>query len=255
LPFFFKNLKDIFFNFIKTEKNIFKIFKEKMESEDIIEQPFFVAKKLTISERLFQINIHIDAINWICNKITLSEKKSEKMTDDTLCAFIILAYQDLKIEIDPIALAAKMEVNLRKSGINKMISGTSVIKTALSQVENTISVMIISPINYIEEIVNYSSQFIELFDTRENVIEQCKDFTSKICNSNRFILQQNPKNMAAAIVYFYYSFVQYKYPETMFKENCKMNKNFFVSKKTELRLFDQCLILLKTSLEKTWLSS
>lgn len=199
--------------------------------------------KLTYLDKLYNLNIDIEVINWIRDKIELTNDiKISKINDEHLYTYIYSGYNSLKIPCDPIGLAKDMNINLSKSQCSKMLSGTYGNESCLSNLSTTTPIIVISPKNYIREIITF---FLSHFDKNENfqniekIIYEIECFVETLCNKNRFLKQENPKNMAAAVCFYYISL----------KNKEKISKSLFIDKNTNERLFTKCLNQIKETYE------
>ena len=197
--------------------------------------------KDTYFDRLINLNIHPDVIEWIHNKIESSGRKTTKINNEHLYTFIYSGYKCLKIECDPISLAELMNINLAKSEVSKMLSGTYGKESCISDLSITIPIIVISPKIYVREVLIFYLNHYSVAVNLETLIFSVEFFIDKMCQENRFLEQENPKNMAAAACFYFMSLKNKGY---------KINKSFFIDKTTNERLFNRCFLQLKETFEK-----
>jgi len=199
--------------------------------------------KLTYFDRLNNFGIDPNVTEWIRNKIDSSNRKTSKINDEHLYTFIYSGYKSLGIPCDPIALAQLMNINLSKSEVSKMLSGTYGKESCVSELSTTIPIIVISPKQYVREIINFFvSHYSNSFDT-EQLICSVEFFIESLCTENRFLVQENPKNMASAASFYYV---------TLINSKIKINKSHFIDRDINERLFTRCLTQLKETFERIY---
>jgi len=197
--------------------------------------------KMTYLDRLFELRnskeIDEKIIEDVNKKLHCSNKKSAKNNDEILYILIYVSHVEQQIECDPISLAEHMGINLKNSVISKMRSGTYATEQEILLVTSSIPILVLHPKKYINEIVYelYNQNQID-FNINE-CIEKIENFTDEICELNEDLIQENPKNMAAAICFYYLTFVL----------GNKVNKKFFLNLKIKETDFSKCFKKIKNN--------
>ena len=159
-----------------------------------------ILPKVTYTDRLLTLNIHTDVIEWIRNNL---DNTPGKITNEHLFALIVLGYADLSIPFDPIKLNENLKVNSQK--VSGLLSGTNSSQCILSKISLTIPISVISPKNYINKIVKTFSIKHIIDGDINKLIENIEYFTEELCLKHKIILQENPNDMAFAIIFYYIS--------------------------------------------------
>ena len=197
--------------------------------------------KLTYIDRLHQFQIQPDVIDWIVNYVTSLDRKIGKITDEHLYVFIYTANQALGITVDPYVLAKMLNINLKTSAVTKMISGTHGLISPVSDLTVTIPISVIHPKEFIPQIIMLASTRIQIPYNLEDLINSIVIFCEQICIRNKFLLQNSPKNMGAAVTYLYMS---------RLPSGDKLGKSVFFDNDVNDRLFTQCFNKLKKTIEQ-----
>ena len=123
------------------------------------------------------------------------EENGKKIRNDAKNTFIVLynAYLELGLDFKPHELAEKLKLN--RKDINwclKVSSGTSLTKTSVSEDNRYPSIVIISPVSFIESICknNEISQYCD----------EIKDITREILEKKDILYSSRPEYVSYAIV-------------------------------------------------------
>ena len=127
--------------------------------------------------------------------IEQSQRKGKKIRNDTKNAFIVLynAYLELGLNFKPYELAMKLGLN--RKDVNwclKVSSGTSLTKTSVSAQNDYPSIVIISPICFIDSICDNN-------DLHEHK-DQLKQITREILKQKDILYSSRPEYVSYAIV-------------------------------------------------------
>ena len=199
--------------------------------------------KVSYIDRLYNLNLEPIVTEWIIGIIQTNNRKLGKINDNHLYTYIILGYQEKGLSIDPLELAHKLNLKLKKSGINKMLSGTYSTESAVSDLTTSIPIMIIHPKIYIGEILDFVISKTQIGLDKNILTDRIQKFTDFLCDINKFILQETPKNMAAAIVYYYFS---------LMIQDGKLNKLLFYTPEINDRIFMKSYRIIKACFESSY---
>jgi hypothetical protein len=124
-----------------------------------------------------------------------SQRNGKKIRNDTKNAFIVLynAYLELGLNFKPYELALKLGLN--RKDVNwclKVSSGTSLTKTSVSSQNDYPSIVIISPVCFIDAICDNN----DLHDHKENL----KAITREILAQKDILYSSRPEYVSYAIV-------------------------------------------------------
>ena len=124
-----------------------------------------------------------------------SQRSGKKIRNDSKNAFIVLynAYLELGLNFKPYELAVKLGLN--RKDVNwclKVSSGTSLTKTTVSSQNDYPSIVIISPICFIDAICDKNN----LHDHKDNL----KQITRKILDEKDILYSSRPEYVSYAIV-------------------------------------------------------
>ena len=198
-----------------------------------------ILPKVTYIDRLLNLNINVDVINWIQNNLDTIGKISGKITNEHLFSLILLGHATLSIPFDPIELNKILKINLQK--VSGLLSGTNSTQSALSHLSVTIPIIIISPKNYISKIITSFCQKILFDGDLPKLIENVEIFTDELCKKYKIILQDNPNDMAMAISFYYLS---------LCIKGKKINKSDFIIEGFDKQKFSKSYKTLLKILEK-----
>lgn len=166
-------------------------------------------------DKMEALKIHQEIKDYVTNFLVMNTNKS-KISDEELYSLIYLTYVEKMIEFDPYELAAKMKVKMG-GRITQMISGTSGDDNVLSNYRNRKDIMLVSARFFIPNIIIKISEEI---DTDVKILSQaCMNLCMRLEQYDIF-KENNPKNMAAAVVYFFISESKIKMTKKKFSEIC-----------------------------------
>jgi len=197
--------------------------------------------KISYSERLVSLNINNNVITWIDEKINSVNRKPGKITDEHLFTLIYLGHLVLGIDCDPLGLASLLSINIPKSKVSQMISGIYGIDSCISELSITVMIIVLLPKDYIREIVIFLYNNNRINCNMNDLIFSIEFFIERLCKENKYLVQENPKNMAAAACFYYISLRNSK---------VKIPKSSFIDHKTDERFFNKCYLELKKTFEK-----
>lgn len=219
-----------------------EIIQNEYEQEDQYEydpnDSYHQVKKHMSKLQSFNFNKEIEV--WIENEINNVGRRIHKYSDEILSAYVILAHVRLGHQCDIDHILEVMGTIKKKKTILDLISGVSTKNSPLQYVSIKIPVMVIYPHELIDKVIeNYSSNF-----SLSNVVEDIKEFTRIICESDRTILNLDPKAAASAFVFFYisnFSGRSEKMKPLVVQTNFKNIKFGSNQKRVNPKSFNECL--------------
>jgi hypothetical protein len=197
-------------------------------------------KNINFEKELLNLNIPLEIKQWVIRKSALSKKKITRMScrKQILFAYLYLAYLDLKyIDFKPEYLITILNITKKNSvGISlKYVSGIA--SSLLPQGNEdiiTASLVIISPVIYIEEIMNK----LDMLELKNVIILYCEN----LLKDNDLLYEENPELMATAIVKYYLDSNNIKIVKyyQIFKKNQTVIKNIIKTFFTKCRKDLKC---------------
>ena len=182
--------------------------------------------KATYLDRLYELNIADNVIEWINNIINSNDVKIGKINDEHLFVYIFEAHKELNIPLDPYLLASQLHVNLKKSDIDKMLSGTYCISSPLCHLSKTSPIAVIYMENYVSIIIEKLSSKIDIHQDIATLIDRIEIFARNIRKRDRFLTQENPKSMSSAIVFYYCGLIRLNVNRIFFYDNDSEERDF-----------------------------
>jgi len=160
-----------------------------------------IIKNINFEKELAMLEIPNEIKQWVIRKSSLSTHQISRMScrSQILFAYIYLAYIDLKYEnFKPERISQTLKISNKNIGIGlKYVSGIA--SSLLPQNNNdimTASVIIISPIIYIEENLEKINK-----GEYSNIILK---YTTELLKTYEILYEENPELMAIAIIKYYF---------------------------------------------------
>lgn len=190
-------------------------------------------QKISYEERLRHLKIDQRVIDYI-NKQVSSIGKTISMTNEELLTHIYIACNVLNIICDIYRLAEMLNVDLQHSSVFRMISNTHSFGKTIDNMSVSIPIIVSHPKNYIDNVLktlcSNTQLIIQVYDL---MLKRITFFCEKLCEYNKFLLQNKPKIMAAAISFLY---ITEMFPNSFIK------KAMFHDNDVKAGVFDKCIV-------------
>lgn len=191
---------------------------------------------------LYSLNIPNEVKQKVEEKIITSQQKASKFTNEIMCCLVITAYRDLNLYVNDESIIRMFGLDPNKTKVMQLLSKATTKLTVISDQETTVTMVIINPSEFIEEVFNsYVNKYKIIVNNKDYMINKIKDLTKNLENYYPIINQSHPREKACAIIYLYLkgnskSNKRGIFNETVFSELPLIIKSNF---KTSLKLIQQ----------------
>lgn len=184
-----------------------------------------INKNINFEKELCNLEIPLEIKQWVIRKSAISKRRITRMgcRKQILFAYLYLAYLDLKYENFKPENLIKILGITKKNTIGIALKYVSGISAVLLPQGNddimTASLVIISPIIYIEEILQKLS--------KTEFLEEILKFCEENLKNNELLYEENPEIMAISMVKYFLDLKKIKIVKyyTIFNKNQSIIKN------------------------------
>lgn len=168
-----------------------------IQSVSMTDKPYF--------KRLDSIpSIPEDVKNKVREKIVTSDRRIHSLSDETLCTYVIQAYQELGLPFDIQYIANIFGIVLKKSNVCGFLSKATTRDNPTKDNQTSINIIIVKPSSVIVDVFN------EYISTYSIVIDNLPDPQTKLFNYMRVIetafpvvTQYSAREIATVTIYLY----------------------------------------------------
>lgn len=142
--------------------------------------------------------------NKVREKIITSERRIHSISDETLCTYVIQAYQDFNESFDIQYIAKIFNVNLKKSNVFGFLSKATTKDNPTKDNSTSLNIIIVKPSSIIAEIFDeYISKYNLIIDNFNDPQIKLFNYMKIIETAFPIINQYSAREIATATIYLY----------------------------------------------------
>lgn len=152
---------------------------------------------------LYSLDIHQEVKQRVEEKILSSYKRHYQIDNDTLCACVIICYQELNIPFDFVSIIRIFGLDPLKSKVTELLSKATTKSTLMSEESTSINIVLIKPSNYTIELFTSYINTNNISPDNLYIGEKIKQLTESLEINYSIINQYSPPETASSIIYHY----------------------------------------------------
>ena len=157
------------------------------------------------SKRLRSCDFPPEVCVLIEQKIALVERRIHKYDNETLAAYAVGAFTELKIPYNMDSILEKLDVSGKKKKVLALISPTSTKNSPINESDFHISSIVKSPTEFIAPVLEkyFNTYDMEMDFSFEIFCMNIYNFSDKLCTAAPMFLNYEPRSCACAFIFYY----------------------------------------------------